>query len=78
MENKSLTALEIDAATGTETIRELTADEIAEREAMALEAAQREAEAQAKAEKKAIILEALAQTIGFTPEEISEAINANN
>jgi hypothetical protein len=30
-----LTALEVDALTGIETIRELTADEIAEREAMA-------------------------------------------
>jgi DNA-binding NarL/FixJ family response regulator len=64
------TNLIVDAATGTETIRELTADEIAEREAMALEAAQREAEQQAKIEARESALAKLA-ALGLTADEIA-------
>lgn len=48
--SETLTALEINAATGEEITRELTADEIAELEAIAAEQAQREAEALAREE----------------------------
>lgn len=44
------TVLIVNAITGEETIRPLTADEIAEREALAAEQAQREAEALAREE----------------------------
>lgn len=66
---ETLTALIVNAETGEETIRELTAEEIAEREQMAAEQAQREAE---QAAKEAARLSALAklEQLGLTKEEI--------
>ena len=45
---EKLTKIVVDCSTGEQSIVELTADEIAEREAMAAEAAEREAERQAE------------------------------
>lgn len=70
MTNEILTVLEVNAATGEEKIRPLTADEIAEREAMALEQAQRDAEAQAKADARESALAKLA-ALGLTADEIA-------
>ena len=57
MANETLTAIEVNCETGEVTERPLTAEEIAEHEAMAVQAAkeqaQREAEAQALADLKA-------------------------
>lgn len=64
------TILIVDALTGQEIIRPLTADEIAEREATAQEFVQREAEAQAKADARASALAKLAD-LGLTQDEIN-------
>lgn len=65
-----LTALEIDAATGTETIRDLTVEEIAEREAINAELAAQKAAAEAKAAARQSALAKLAE-LGLTEEEIA-------
>lgn len=62
--------LTINAATGEVTERPLAADEIAEREEMALEQAQREAEEQAKADARESALAKLA-ALGLTQDEIN-------
>jgi hypothetical protein len=66
----SETVLIVDGATGQETTRPLTPNEIADREAMTLEFAQREAEAQAKADARASALAKLAD-LGLTQDEIN-------
>lgn len=65
-----VTLLEFDASTGIETVRELTAEEIAIRttEANAIEA--EKAEAQAKADARASALAKLAD-LGLTQDEIN-------
>jgi hypothetical protein len=62
--------LEIDAVTGDENVRPLTADEIAERETMQAEAEANQAEAEAKAAARASALAKLAD-LGLTAEEIA-------
>jgi hypothetical protein len=68
--SETLTALEVDVATGEEIIRPLTASEIAEREAMAQAEAEREAEAQAKVNARESALAKLA-ALGLTQDEIN-------
>lgn len=69
-----ITKLVIDCETGEQTVVPLTPEELAEREAMRIQAeldqAQREAEELAKAEAKASA-EAKLAALGLTPEEIS-------
>jgi hypothetical protein len=65
-----LTALEIDAITGNETIRDLTADEIADQANMKAEYEADQAEAQAKAAARISALAKLAD-LGLTAEEIA-------
>ncbi len=65
---EELKALIVDAATGESYERPLTAEEIAEREAMALEAQQRQAEQLAKEEAKISGLAKL-MNLGLTEEE---------
>jgi hypothetical protein len=64
------TALEVDAKTGAEIIRPLTADEIADREAMAEADAKQQAQAQAKADARQSALAKLAD-LGLTQDEIN-------
>jgi hypothetical protein len=70
--SETLIAVEVDALTGTVTERPLTAEEIADREAMAAQAAAeqaaREAEQVAKEEAKASGLAKL-QSLGLSEEE---------
>lgn len=67
--SETLTAVIFDAATGEVTERPLTADEIAEREAMQAEAEARQAEADAKVAAR----ESAAQKLSaiLNPEEIA-------
>ena len=67
--SKELTALEINVETGIVVERFLTAEEISEREVMALEYAQRESEADAKVDARQSALAKLA-ALGLTQEEI--------
>jgi hypothetical protein len=64
------TVLEIDASTGIETIREITADELAQIKAASDSEKARQAEAQAKAEARASALAKLAE-LGLTEEEVA-------
>jgi hypothetical protein len=66
---EKLTLLEVDASTGIEVIRELTADELAERSASqaSYEALQAEADAKVAARESAL---AKLAAIGLTEEEI--------
>jgi hypothetical protein len=65
-----LTALVIDSITGKETVRELTAEEIAERETMLAQAKAKQTEQTAKAAARASALAKLAD-LGLTEEEIA-------
>jgi DNA-binding NarL/FixJ family response regulator len=67
---EELKALIVDAATGESYERPLTAEEIAEREAMALEAQARQAEQEAKVAARESALAKLA-ALGLTEEEIA-------
>lgn len=71
---ETLTKIIVNCETGEQTVVELTADEIAEREAMAVQAeadrVAREAEETAKAEAKASA-EAKLAALGLTAEEIA-------
>jgi hypothetical protein len=68
------TAIEVNCATGEQTVRPLTAEEIAQRakdaEAFAAQKAAAEAEAQAKADAK-LTAQAKLQALGLTGEEIA-------
>jgi hypothetical protein len=64
------TALEVNVLTGVETVRDLTADEIAEREAIAADYAAQDAAIEAKATARASALAKLAE-LGLTQEEIA-------
>ena len=64
-----LTALIIDALTGKETIRELTADELTQRIKDQAQAVAQEAEATAKADARTSALAKLS-ALGLTQEEI--------
>jgi hypothetical protein len=68
--NETLTAVVFDAATGETIERELTAEEIAEREEMQAEAEQQIAEQEAKAAARASALAKLAE-LGLTEEEVA-------
>lgn len=63
------TALEVDALTGVETVRDLTADEIADRKAIAAEYVAQAAAQEAKAAARQSALAKLAE-LGLTEEEI--------
>jgi DNA-binding NarL/FixJ family response regulator len=69
-ENENYTALEIDAFSGQETLRDFTSEEIAERKAIELEHVEAEAGQQAKkaAQESAI---AKLSALGLTEEEIA-------
>ena len=67
---QTLTTFEIDAATGVETIRELTTEELAQRELDAANAAAHQAESDAKAAARQSALAKLAD-LGLTAEEIA-------
>lgn len=68
--SETYTALEIDAQTGIETIRELTSDEIAERQELKLQAIAMQAEAETKANARLSALAKLAD-LGLTQDEIN-------
>lgn len=68
--SENLKAIVVDALTGEVTERLLTADEIAQLEAMALSSTQFEAEAQAKADARLSALAKLAD-LGLTQDEIN-------
>jgi DNA-binding NarL/FixJ family response regulator len=68
--SESLKATIVDVATGETTERPLTADEIADRQAMTQVEAEREAEAQAKADARESALAKLA-ALGLTQDEIN-------
>lgn len=73
------TKLIVDCATGERTVVELTAEEIAERDALAAEAeAQRLAEAEAQAQKEADKASALAKltALGLTESEALALVGA--
>jgi len=63
------TRIEINCATGVETIHELTDVEIAQREADATAAAARKAEEDAKAASDAVAKDALLTKLGITADE---------
>jgi hypothetical protein len=65
-----LTAFEIDALTGVQTIRELTADELTQRELDKAQAASRQAENDAKLAARESALAKLA-ALGLTADEIA-------
>ena len=71
---ETLTAIEVNCATGETTVRPLTAEEIAQREAdaaaYAVQQAEREAAEAAKAQAKASA-EAKLAALGLTAEEIA-------
>ena len=66
---EKLTLLHIDAATGIETIRELTTSEVAEHDALQAGYETKEAEAEAKIAARTSALAKLA-ALGLTEEEI--------
>lgn len=72
--------LHVDCATGAQTYLPLTVEEIAEREAMAIEAAAAEearlADEEAKATQKAAVLSALATAAGLSVDEVTAALGA--
>ena len=68
--SETLTAVIFDAATGETTERELTADEIAEREVMQAEYEAQQAEAEAKANARESALAKLA-ALGLTADEVA-------
>ena len=68
--SETLTAVIHNAATGETTERPLTADEIAEREAMQAQVEAREAEAEAKATARESALAKLA-ALGLTADEVA-------
>lgn len=70
-----LTVLEVDAATGEKVIRPLTADEITEREAMAIEQEAREAEQAAKTAARESAIRKMAEASGLTDEELEAMLN---
>ena len=68
------TVIEVDCSTGIETIRDMTADEIANAEKMAAEAEARRAEEEAAAEAKAAAkasAEAKLAALGLSADEIA-------
>jgi hypothetical protein len=68
--SETLTVVIFDAATGQVTERPFTAEEIADREEMALEAEAKEAEAEAKATARESALAKLA-ALGLTADEVA-------
>ena len=67
---QKLTVLEVDAATGIETVRDLTTQEIADLAAMKIEIEARQDDQEAKAAARASALAKLAD-LGLTAEEIA-------
>ena len=70
MANNPLKVLDVDVQAGTVVERDMTADEVAQIEAMTTEQAEREAEAQAKADARLSALAKLAD-LGLTQDEIN-------
>lgn len=70
MANEKLTLVEFDGATGIETIRELTPEELEEREELAQQAEAKLAEQEAKKAARTSALAKLA-ALGLTEEEIA-------
>lgn len=70
MANQVLTILEINGENGQTSEREITVEEIAQRQALTAQIAQAEAEAQAKAAARASALAKLGD-LGLTAEEIA-------
>lgn len=68
--SEQLTALEVNAETGEEIIRQLTNDEIAELETLAAAQAQREAEALAATQAREASIRKMGEASGLTDEEI--------
>jgi hypothetical protein len=68
--NEKFTLVELDGATGIETIRELTSEEIQEREQLTLEAEAKLAAIEAKQAARTSALAKLA-ALGLTEEEIA-------
>jgi hypothetical protein len=68
--SETLKATEINAATGEVIVRDLTADELDQREADATEAEARQAEVDAKAAARASALAKL-EDLGLTAEEVA-------
>jgi hypothetical protein len=69
-ETKPQTVLEVDASTGVETIREITAEELAQIKVASDSEKAREAEATAKATARSSALAKLAE-LGLTEEEVA-------
>ena len=69
--SETLKAVIFDAATGEVTERPLTADEIADREAMQAEAEAQQAEADAKATARESALAKIAEVTGLTEAELA-------
>ena len=69
--SETLKAVIFDAATGEVTERPLTAEEIAEREAMQAEAEAQKAEAEAKAAARESALAKIAEVTGLTEAELA-------
>lgn len=67
---ETLTALIVDVTNGTQTVRDLTADELAQREIDAAQVAAENAAIEAKATARASALAKLAE-LGLTQEEIA-------
>jgi hypothetical protein len=68
--NETLTLVELDGATGIETIRELTPEELEEREELAQQAEAKLAEQESKKAARTSALAKLA-ALGLTEEEIA-------
>ena len=69
------TVLEVNCETGEQTIRPLTADEIAQREADAAAFAAQQAEQEAAAAAKQAEKEAIAARLGLTVEELATLLS---
>lgn len=73
---EKLTKIVVDCATGDVTEVELTAEEIAQREADATAYAELEATRAEAAAKKAAVLAALAEAAGLSVDEVTAALGA--
>lgn len=64
----------VNCETGEQTVRDLTAEEIAEREAQAAAYAEQQAAAEAEAAAKQAEKEAIAARLGLTAEELAKLL----
>lgn len=70
----SMTELIVNCETGEQTVRDLTPEEIAEREAQAAAYEAQQAEAEAAAAAKQAEKEAIAARLGLTSEELAKLL----